>query len=735
MAWTAYASNSWVQSGSPSDPEVWAFAATRMASTGALVVQVFDASKPVGVRIYGSPLLDTCYEAIFTAGTGGNVIIRKWTHGTAGAALDTAAHGLADGDNYTMEVRWLSGHIYVYLNGSTTAAVDYDTSNDLAHLTCMGFASEEDGARVGSAKTYALTQTFAALADVAWWVAGGILYASDSGRDGARTIGPFFDPNATVVGAEDLQHAIIVDGTHAVDFDAVAMTAEPFELDAGKMPGQSALNTPLGNTTAKVIVAYNSRVGFLQDQYAIFSALGDRADLDLTAITEGKAFVWPSQVGEPLVGAYVAAKNRLIMWGRRSMWELTGDPVLGADVTRISAKTGGSGPYAAAMVDLGAIVVHGDQGLQIIGPGGNPQPLSEMVLTDLLQTTAAADTLHVTVVQDTKSYGLWVFLTPADGSQGTHLWYDERTGQYSPTAGGFWPVRFATAGTQPTCAMRYQGEVVFGTMDGRMMFFDEAAAGEDGGSDYESRIAVLTARPSRLDRSVMIYQMGLVMGLDSDPVDITLWGGDTPERAYGANRWQLWTTENAADRDIFYPSVTAPAIVAEIACTGGQFSLEACEIAYKLEPLIRQPRRNAITPGPICQPPAPEPPADEDDTDEGPGPGTDDGETCVPCETWMAENFTDTILGQPAFKLGGPVGVGGTTEDAVAEADAAIDALIAELVCEALEKSKVVLIVVDIDDPAQGPFYGTITNLSDAITGASPSTNGWNVYFRCIDNA
>ena len=68
-----------------------------------------------------------------------------------------------------------------------------------------------------------------------------------------------------------------------------------------------------------------------------------------------------------------------------------------------------------------------------------------------------------------------------------------------------------------------------------------------------------------------------------------------------------------------------------------------------------------------------------DDTEPGPGEGDPPSETCVLCEDWMTTNTTGDILGEPAYKLGGPVGVGGTTEDAVAEVDAAIDALIAPL--------------------------------------------------------
>lgn len=724
MGWSTYAANSWVQTGSPSDPEVWAFD-TRQSGSGAMVLQIIDPAKPVGARIYGSPLLDTCYEVIFTTGTGGNIVIRKWSLGTVGSALDTAAHGLTDGDNYTLEVRWINGVITAYLNGSTTAAVEYDTSNDLATFSAMGFASEDDGARVGSARIYTLTQTFAALADVAWWVAGGTLYASDSGRNGGRAIGTFFDPAATVVGAEDQQHAIIVDGSHAVDFDAVLMTAQPFTLDAGKMPGQSALNTPLGTTTAKVVLQYNSRVGFLQEQYAIFSALGDRADLDLTVDTEGKAFIWPSQVGEPLLGAFVAAKNRLIMWGRRSTWEMTGDPVLGADVTRISSKTGGTGPYSACMVEQGIVLIHSDQGLQIIRAGGLPQPLSEMVLTDIVNTESAADTMHATVVQDTRSFGVWIFLTPRDGTQGRHVFYDERTGQYNPQGGGFWPIRFGDAGAQPTCAMRYQGEVVFGTLDGRMMYMSEAHAGADGGDDYTSKLMLQAVHSEDARRGVLISEIGLIMGLDSDPTTMTIYGGHTPERAFGASHWTLMSREIDKDRRRIAASVSAPATVIELTCDGGQFSLEAVDVTYKRVPIMEQPRRPRLVAGTICQPPAAEEADPGDGTEAGPGEGTDPGDTCTLCESWMAANTTGDVGGEAAYEL-----TGGGHATAAAAAQDAYDNFLANLLAEDICS------ITDIDTVvmhAVGSLGTTWTGTYAELSVKSLGGETWSIYFRCGD--
>lgn len=707
---------------------MWAFA-TRMSGSGSLVLQEIDPAKPVGTRIYGSPLLETCYEIISSGGTGGNIIIKKWTHGAAGSTLATAAHGLTTGDNYVLEVRWVSGKISAYLNGSTTALWTYDTGSDLGAFTSMGFGSSTDLARVASAKIYTLTTTFAALADVAWWVANGTLYASDSGRGGGRAIGTFFDPDATVSGAEYHQTATIEDGTRVVEFDAVLMTAAAKVNAAGKMPDQTALNTPPGFSTSKFVLAYNDRLGYLKDQYAIFTALGTDDDLDLTVDVEGKAFVWPSEVGEPLLGAFVAAKNRLIMWGRRSKWEMTGDPVLGADVTRIDANTGGSGPNSACMVQEGTILLHTEQGAQVIHPGGNPSPLSELVLTDIINGPTV-DTHYCSVVQDTKSFGIWMFFTPIDGSQGGHLFYDERTGRFNPEGGGFWPIQFAEADVQPTCAMRYQGDVVFGTLDGRMMTFNKAVAGTDGGEEYESRLMLQMAHPDDAGQGISLREIALVMGDGSDDTTLTLFGGDTPETAF-AEAWTLWTGTMTYRRNTFAQSTSSPAIVLRIGGTGIDWALERCQVEYGLEPLVIQPRRPALTASAICAPPATTTTPD-DNTGGGPGPDSGDpgtGGACALCADWMTTNHTDTFDASDGHGAQQAYQIGADDDWTVClnEAFKVLDTILAANICKLPDKASIWLLMYSVTDNV---YYGqTYANL------ATPQgTTPYKCYFRCIDS-
>lgn len=737
MTWAAQSAGGWKNTGA-GGPSLWAFA-TKMTGTGSLVLQMIDPAKPVGIWIYGDALGTTRYEIIASAGTGGNIILNKWIYGTitGSSPLATAAHGLTDGDSYTLEVRWVNGVITAYLNGSTTALWTYDTMSDLGTNTAMGFASSTDGAMVAGAKIYVLTQVFASLADVFWAIIGGTLFASDSGRGGIRAIGTFLDPTVRVIGTEYHQTALIIDGSKVIKFDAAAMTAAPHIMAAGKLPGQTALNDPSGQTTAKFVLAYNDRVLWIQDQYAIATAIGTDDDADLTTDNDGKAFVWPAQVGEPLLGGIVTTDNRLVLWARRSMWQLSAEPLLGGQISRLSDNIGGSGPNSACMVSGGTIFLHSDQGAMIIPAGGNPVPLSRDVLTDIIEVEGGADNLMVSVVRDTKRHGIWILLTTADGtSQAKHIWYDERTGRFQPApdplsgtgGGGFWPQQFADANTEPTCACRYNGEVIVGTRDGRLLFFDEAAQGQDDGIDFTSTIALQMVHPEDLEQGILLRNFALAMGQGSADTDLEVVGGESPERAFGDTAWTLWTETMRYVRNSFSPSVSAPAIVLKLSCTGGAFALERCQVEFKTTLLMPDRRLPALAGAAICAPPVTS--SGGGSTPPAPGPG--DGVTppsgggggpgtCTLCADWMTVNKTGTVDGHDAFQLS----ANADWSTMIDAAYAALDNVIAQNICVLPEKA-------DIQIHVKGSVTSYTQNY--AIQAANPQLDTpFTAYFRCFD--
>lgn len=738
MAWAAQTGGGWLHSGTTDD--VWVFS-TSQTGTGAIVAQLFDPAVPIGIFLYGSTLADTRWEVLCTSGTSGNIVIRKWTLGVPASAAATAPHLLTTGDTYTVQVRWVNGLIGVYLNNSTTAVVTYDTASDLGEFTGIGFWSATDQAMVGSFKLYALVRDFAILADVGWWVAAGTLYASDSGRGGAKVIGTFFDSTARIFSAEGKQHGYIFDGSKGIDFDAALMTAGPLTLTAGTLPGQTGLNDPPGACTATA-AAYNyDRLLIASGNNVYGSAIGfgtPDLDFDLSSDALGKAFVLPAQSGQPLNALFVQDRNRLIYTGQRASWELSGDPTIGADSGIISAMLGATGPFSGMLAEQGMLFMHTNEGMCVIPSGAGIGHLSRDVLTDIIQQDMAADNLLVSLCPDLKRHGIWVFLTPIDGaSSGRHLFYDVRVGRYLASSdplsqlggGGWFPIDFGDPSLQPTCSMNFRGEVVFGTRDGRMLFMDSGAT-DDAGHAFTTRITLNMLRDEDMENGTLLRSFELAMGLGSADSTLTVLGGETPERAF-LDGFTVYGATMKYVRNSFNVSGSAAALVLKIE-SAGRIALESCQVDSQPTTLIPTQRRPAVAPSsPCAPPPAPATPPD-DNTGGGPGPGGDP-DVCTACATWMAANKTGTVGGKDAYVLAGG-GFGNTLVGAQAEVASALATLTAANLCSPVSPTNPNLYITTSDAAfTTGPVLSAsdFAALSPGDYNADNKT--WKVNFRCED--
>lgn len=744
MAWAAQTGGGFIHSGSNLD--VWTFG-TRMASIGEVRFQLFDPSKLLAICVYGSAYMDTCFRVSLTGGTGGTIQLKKRTLGTLGAALTTVpnnpAHGLTTADAYSVSVRWVNGVISVYLNGAATPIFTYDTAGALGEFTGIGFESNVNGVQVGGVTMFALVRTFAQLADVAWWVAGGTLYASDSGRGGAKVIGQFFDPEQRIRGAEGKQHAYILDGSRIIDFDAATMTAALLSLDSGTMPGQTALNTPLGATTANAIAWNNDRLELADQNAKYASAIGfgtPTKSFDVAATDIGRAYVIPAKVGQPIIALFNAENNRAIFGSQRSTWSQIGDPAIGyPEVSRLHDLIGFTGPTSAVMAENGLLFLHTNEGACMIPSGGGIVHLSRDVLTDIIQQENAAETLVVSLCPDLKRHGIWVFLTPADGtSVGRHLFYDTRVGRFQPASdplsglggGGWMPIDFASAALQPLCCMNYRGDVVFGTRDGRMVFFD-AAAQDDCGTPFTSTLTLNMLRDQDMEMGTLLRDFSLAMGIGSADTTLEVYAGDTPERAF-LDGYLLFRGSMTHARDSFGVSGSAAAMVLKMSSTG-RFALESCQTDTQPTPLNPIDRRPALTPTAPCQPPlaAAAPPGD--DTGGGPGPGGVDPPTCTACATWMAANFTNTIGGQQAYRLAGSNGAGNTLLGAQDEVAMNLPTLLAANICDIGSNPNLYVTSMDVALDPNPQIMSASAFAGLTVPPYSAYEKTWNVYFRCAD--
>ncbi len=613
-------------------------------------VTIDDPSKPVHVCIYGDDLLSNCYEVYPTSGTGGNYAIRKVAFGTPGAALATAAHGLITGEPYRITIRIELGVVKLYINNSATPLWSYNTANALANQIRPGMAATVDGARVSKFEACTLETAYAEQAEVFWASIGGSLYASDGA--GLRFIGSGLDPTVpTVSGCELGQKAYIVDGTALWIFDAVAMTftKSTFLL----LPN----TTGPGLTNAKQAIAFNDRLGLIANNILTWSAIGDPSNFNTGSDIAGRAVAITTGDRAPIVCAFVESNNRVVLLCQNSTWRQTADMALGGEVVRSSDHVGGTGLNCASQVQENLILAHTNEGLCVIRSGGEPMSISRQVLNEVIELGDPSKyTVHV--LHDSEFHGTWVFMTTIDAGPSRHIFYSERIGGFSSTRGGFFPVTFPDW-MGPTCSTRYQGKVLVGTRDGRILSPDKAAT-TDAGEAIDSRVMILVAGGQpKLDCDTMIHMLSMVRGHTAGDFSFVLYGAITAERIYkpgDEHRWYMFEGLMDRERQTFLIEQRAAVIGLQVehSTLGVSWSIDALDWTFSLHPLLQEHRAEptfTVPSVPTTPEVTPTPPAG------GPGDGTmPEPGPCTACEDWMSENTTGnaTVGGEsyPGYLLG-----------------------------------------------------------------------------------
>ena len=559
-----------------------------------IIAQYSVISIPVGIRVFGTPDLRNCWEIIQSSS---NLILRKVTFNSAGSTVATAAHGVSAGQPYTLEVRVVGTVISAYINGSTSALWSYDITGDsLAGFTSFGFAGSTQGVFLNFTY-YTLNQTFVESADMMWAVANGNL---DVWIDGAnqQTIGSgIFPPNVPVYGQAIDQTLRLVGGGKAYKFDIVGMTVTPWNPSSGTLPGQ----TTVGTTTSLIVSAYNGRAALTDQQNGFFSAINNADDFNTGSPVSGNAFTLSATIagliGDPIVAIFNTTKQALLILTTNSSWLLQGDPAVGnAQTVRITEEYGFTSQTAVVLVDPG-IVAHSTLGLVSFNSSGTATPMSQPVLTTYLSGVNLTSR-RVTLIRDAVNALLYTFLTDPAGGQQQHVIYDERIGKYQiplydvdqgkyqKGAGYFIDLYPERVG--PMAACMYLGQVMLLGRDGWVYTFDPAVTSDDGDPIECFAAFALVVPDQDIRSSVQITGGHVVLSTGSGPVQFRIFGGISPEDAYGANRFLLLSDTLSNTRNEIIASVQAPVLVAEFYSnsTTSQWRFEGGQVEYMPSPLM-----------------------------------------------------------------------------------------------------------------------------------------------------
>lgn len=581
-----------------------------LPASAEIQVQCAAASHNIKVLVRGSADGRTGYECGIE---GANVIIRKITMGVVGSALDTAAHGLGASETFTLKVRLTAETIAVNVVKTSGAEVPVDyATTDLNRYNSWGFICNVNNGLILAATVAEVGLSSVTVEDVLIQVCGGDVWAS--GADGARTqlIGSRAFPSTAQVSLAVLDGKVYgVGGGKAVVIDPAAKTVTAWVPTSGSLPG----TTGTGTTTASIACQYRGRIwlaGIEGEANVLYgSAIGDPLVWDTGELAEGRAVAIGvgrnQQVGDAIIALAVAVNNTMIIGCRNSIYALLGDPADGgAEVSPLTTSVGVSGPRAITIIAEGVTAFHSPEGLFVINSAAAPQSISRDVLASLIQFPRdSREDYTVTLLRDPSRHGLHVCITPDTGTP-THLYYDERVGQYQAGTGGFFPEQYNFS---PTCGTIWRGRPVFGTTTGYIVQFNDSDTPSDYGTvaiDSYLTLTLVDEEPHNND--TILDSVVPMLGSSSGDAVMTIYGGKTPEAAYSATeRWSLgsYTLTTIPNRTLVRQRGPALAVQLRNNTAGESFVFEGLDATvYVGRSISRAGWKPALAVGTPCAVPA-----------------------------------------------------------------------------------------------------------------------------------
>jgi len=382
---------------------------------------------------------------------------------------------------------------------------------------------EEVGARTVTA--YAVTS-------------GTIAKFTTSGFTTATNGGSALSSSVPVVFSTELFGIIyFADGAAEKKWTASTNTVAAWAASPGTLPTS-------GSNKPRLIETWRSRIvssGISADAHNWFmSAAGNPLDWDYSPTTETAIQAVAgnnTDAGKsPDIINSMCPYNDdvLIFFGDHTIHQMTGDPAEGGRIDLVSSTIGGAWGRCWAKAPDGAVYFYGSRGgVYRMAPGGSPpESITEGVIEEKFKSINMNTTL-VRLIWSDREKGLYVFLTPLDGSATTNYFFDVRSGSW-------WLDKFATADHNPTSVMTFDGDtssdrtLLMGGQDGYVRKFDyDTPANADDGVAIDSYVWLgpiqLTNKPK-----LMLRELNAAFDTASNDVSFAVYAGESSQVAKAA---------------------------------------------------------------------------------------------------------------------------------------------------------------------------------------------------------
>ncbi len=362
-------------------------------------------------------------------------------------------------------------------------------------------------------------------------VAGGALCKFT--RDAVTVVAdPFLSAAASTVFGQALAGKVYyLDGVSYKVYDPVANTVVDWTTTDGDLPRG-------GGETGRLICLWRGRAvisGLRSDPQNWFMSRVDfPRDFDYSPLS-----IDPTQaiagnnsaaglVGDVITALIPYSDDVLIFGGDHTIYQMTGDPMSGGRIDRLSDTIGMAWGRPFCRDPNGTLYFFGSRGgVFQMQPGQIPQRVSLPITPLLAAVDVGSNTIRM--AWEDGAQGLYLTITPfLAGAAATHYYWESRTN-------GWFQVRFTMPGMNPRVLWTLDGDgpsdraLLLGCLDGWIRQFDGAATDDDG-VPIQSRVLIGPLLSPDYGE-LMLYSLQPGLGEGSGPVTYEIYAGLTAEAA------------------------------------------------------------------------------------------------------------------------------------------------------------------------------------------------------------
>ena len=347
---------------------------------------------------------------------------------------------------------------------------------------------------------------------------------------------PVLERNAPVIFSVQLgSDLFFADGRSAQYYKGATRTMTAWAAASGTFPIDSAEKRPtlIENWRGRIVMSATEA----DPAEWFMSAVGDPFDWDYApdTITETQAVAGvnsPAGKAPDVIRCIVPVNDDILIFGcDHSIWQMTGDPMIGGRLDRLvdGIGTPWGRPWCVSTDNI--YYFFGTRGGVYKGvPGQGVQKITSGVMEERMNAINL-DTNLIRMVWNEREQGAHVIVTPlTEGDSSTeHYFYDSRTGSW-------WIDKFANSGHDARAVHVFDGDdasdrsILLGGMDGYIRKWDVDATDDDG-TAISSHVYMGPLIPAGLG-TLRVSEIRGLMASGSSDVTMSVYKGDNAEHAY-----------------------------------------------------------------------------------------------------------------------------------------------------------------------------------------------------------